>query len=118
MATSAFRRPPIGHNLRPSRPLVTYAISFDLDTKVLQDSYPAPSWQNAYFDIERALRVHGFARQQGSVYFGDDTVDVVRCQTAVQQLALDFDWFAPRCATSACCGSRTTTTSCPPSNWL
>jgi len=74
---------------------VTYAISFDLDTKTLQDSYSSPSWQNAYFDIERALRGHGFARRQGSVYFGDDTVDVVRCQTAVQQLALDFDWFAP-----------------------
>ena len=94
MATS-LARPSIGHNSRPGRPPVTYAISFDLDTKTLQDSYPTASWQNAYFDIERALRVHGFVRKQGSVYFGDDTVDVVRCQTAVQQIAVDFDWFAP-----------------------
>ena len=72
---------------------MTYAISFDLDTKMLQDSYPASSWQNAYFDIERSLKEHGFARKQGSVYFGD--VDVVRCQTAVQKLAVDYDWFAP-----------------------
>ncbi len=95
MASISARRAALGHNSRPGRPPVTYAISFDLDTKVLQDSYPSPSWQNAYFDIERALRTHGFERRQGSVYFGDDTVDVVRCQTAVQQLALDLDWFAP-----------------------
>ena len=74
---------------------MTYAISFDLDTKLLQDGYPAASWQNAHFDIERSLREFGFARKQGSVYFGDDNVDVVRCQTAVQNLAVHYDWFAP-----------------------
>ena len=72
-----------------------YAISFDLDTKVLQQSYPSPSWQNAYLDIGRFLRERGFDHQQGSVYFGDDTIDVVRCQTTVQQLAVEFDWFGP-----------------------
>ena len=72
-----------------------YAISFDLDTKVLQQSYPSPSWQNAYSDIGRFLRERGFDHQQGSVCFGDDTIDVVRCQTTVQQLAVEFDWFGP-----------------------
>lgn len=95
MVTALRTRPRIGHNSRPGRPPVTYAISFDLDTKTLQDSYPNSSWQNAYFDIERELRQHGFTRKQGSVYFGEDSVDVVRCQTAVQTLALVFDWFAP-----------------------
>jgi virulence-associated protein VapD len=95
MASVSSARARIGHNSRPGRPPVTYAISFDLDTKTLQDSYPTASWQNAYFDIERALREHGFLRKQGSVYFGDETVDVVRCQTAVQRIAVDFDWFAP-----------------------
>jgi virulence-associated protein VapD len=74
---------------------VTFAIAFDLDTKTLQDSYPNASWQNAYFDIERALREHGFTRRQGSVYFGDERVDVVSCQLAVQELAVEYDWFAP-----------------------
>jgi virulence-associated protein VapD len=74
---------------------VTYAISFDLDTKTLQDSYPSPSRQSAYFDIERALQRHGFKRKKGSVYFGDDNVDVVRCTMAVQELASEFDWFVP-----------------------
>jgi virulence-associated protein VapD len=70
-----------------------YAITFDLDTKLLQEGYPAPSWQNAYHDIGRFLSERGFDRQQGSVYFGDETIDVVRCQLAVQELTLAFDWF-------------------------
>ncbi len=72
-----------------------FAITFDLDTKVLEQTYGAPSWQNAYNDIAQTLRPFGFSRQQGSVYFGDETVDMVRCQTAVQELTLNFDWFAP-----------------------
>ena len=72
-----------------------YAITFDLNTKVLEASYDTASWQNAYADVGRFLRQHGFDRQQDSVYFGDETVDVVRCQLAVQQLTAEFEWFAP-----------------------
>ena len=72
-----------------------YAISFDLDTKVLQQSYPVPSWQNAHADNGKFLRGRGFDHQQGSVYFGDDTIDVVRCQLAVQEMTIEFDWFLP-----------------------
>ena len=83
----------IGHNsLRSLRPSM-FAITFDMDTTVLQASYHNPSWQNAYYDIGRVLARHGFNRQQGSVYFGDDTVDAVRCVLAVQDLAKDFAWF-------------------------
>ncbi|WP_155931744.1 virulence factor [Methylopila sp. 73B] len=84
----------VGHNSR-ARPPVTYAISFDLDTKALQEGYPTPSWQNAYADIARFLRSKGFDRQQGSVYFGDNSVDVVICQIAVQELTFEYPWFAP-----------------------
>ena len=72
---------------------MTFAITFDLDTKVLEDSYPSSSWQNAYKDIEKFLRSEGFERQQGSVYFGDESVDVVRCQTAIQRMTFEFEWF-------------------------
>ena len=71
-----------------------FAITFDLDPKVLEASYPTQSWQHAYADIGKFLREHGFARQQGSVYFGDESIDVVRAQMTVQQLTLEFDWFA------------------------
>jgi virulence-associated protein VapD len=94
---SMLTRARIGHNHRqqPRRPPVVYAITFDLDTKLLQQSYPSPSWQSAYHDIGRFLRDRGFDNQQGSVYFGDDSVDVVRCQITVQELTMEFDWFAP-----------------------
>ncbi len=83
-----------GHNRR-TRPPVTYAITFDLDTKILEEAYPHPTWQNAYKDIAKFLRGEGFDRQQGSVCFGNDDIDTVKCQTTVQKLALTYDWFAP-----------------------
>ena len=76
------------------RPIM-YAIAFDLDTATLKASYHNDSWQNAYNDIARALRLHGFDRPQGSVYFGNDSVDAVSCVLAVQQLTNDFAWFGP-----------------------
>ena len=72
-----------------------FAITFDMDTAALQASYHNASWQNAYNDIGRVLRENGFAGQQGSVYFGDDGVDAVRCVLAVQALSRSFVWFAP-----------------------
>ncbi len=74
---------------------MTYAIAFDLDTKVLEASYTGSSWQNAYADIAKYLRNEGFDRQQGSVYFGDDTIDVVTCQLVVQKMTVEFPWFGP-----------------------
>lgn len=71
-----------------------FAITFDMDTTALQASYHNPSWQNAYNDIGSTLRRHGFTRQQGSVYFGDDGVDAVRCVLAVQDLSRTYVWFA------------------------
>ena len=72
-----------------------FAIAFDLDTSVLRESSQNASWQNAYNDVGKALRSHGFDRVQGSVYFGNDSVDAVTCVLAVQQLTSDFAWFAP-----------------------
>lgn len=85
----------IGHNSRNGTKPAMYAIAFDLDTTVLQDAYKNPSWNNAYADIRKALEPHGFERQQGSVYFGDDTVDAVKCVLAVMELSAAFDWFEP-----------------------
>ncbi len=70
-----------------------YAIIFDLDTSQLQQQYPGPSWQNAYNDIKKILLPLGFKWQQGSVYFGDDTMNAVRCVLAPQQLSQAYPWF-------------------------
>jgi len=72
-----------------------YAIAFDLDTNILKDIYPSQSWNNAYSDIRRALEGYGFSRQQGSVYFGDDTVDAVRCVLAIMSVSQQLNWFEP-----------------------
>jgi virulence-associated protein VapD len=71
-----------------------FAITFDMDTSALQASYHNASWQNAYNDIANTLRRYGFTRQQGSVYFGDETVDAVRCVLAVQDLSKTYVWFS------------------------
>ena len=85
--------PAVGHNSAKGGRM--YAIACDLHGETLRDLYHNDSWQNAYNDVARFLRDHGFERQQGSVYFGDDTVDMVSCQTAIQRLTLTYDWFAP-----------------------
>ncbi|MDX2258653.1 MAG: virulence factor [Hyphomicrobiaceae bacterium] len=72
-----------------------YAISFDLDTATLQDSYGSASWRNAYLEIRNALQSYGFEWQQGSVYFGGDGVDPVTCVLAVQDLTDRYAWFGP-----------------------
>lgn len=72
-----------------------YAIAFDLDANILQETYAAEARRNAYSDIRRVLEQYGFERQQGSVYFGDETVDAVRCVMAVMELAGEYDWFEP-----------------------
>lgn len=70
-----------------------YAIAFDLDTIQLQQEYPTPSWQNAYGDIKKTLVPLGFTWQQGSVYFGDQTMDAVKCVIAAQTLSKTYPWF-------------------------
>lgn len=69
------------------------ALAFDLDTELLQRHYPSPSWQNGYRDVRRVLESEGFAWRQGSVYFGDVTVNPVRCVLAAQRLARELPWF-------------------------
>ena len=72
-----------------------YAITFDLDTQLLEGHYASASWRDAHMDIRKALDEFGFNWQQGSVYFGGDKVDAVTCVLAVQDLARRYDWFAP-----------------------
>lgn len=70
-----------------------YAICFDLNQALLQAHYPGGTYTQAYDDIRRALRDFGFENQQGSVYFGDNTVTPVVCVMAVQAVQKRHDWF-------------------------
>jgi len=70
-----------------------YAIAFDMDIEQLRTNYGDP-YNNAYLEIRRALQSHGFTWQQGSVYFGGETVTAVTCVLAAIDLARSFSWFA------------------------
>ncbi len=70
-----------------------YAIAFDMDIESLKQNYGDP-YNNAYSEIRKVLQSHGFSPQQGSVYFGDSTVNAVTCVLAAQDLAKKLPWFA------------------------
>ena len=84
----------IGHNSRRGGGRM-YAIVFDFDTETLEQLYPNNSWRNACTDVRTYLTARGFEWKQGSTYFGDVTVDAVRCVTVVQRLAKKYTWFKP-----------------------
>jgi len=83
----------IGHNRRGRS--TVYAIVFDFDTEMLKQLYPNQSWQNAYADVRNYLTSRGFEWTQGSAYFGDESIDAVRCVRVVQRMAKKLPWFTP-----------------------
>jgi len=70
-----------------------YAIAFDMDIESLRQSYGDP-YNNAYGEIKQVLSSHGFKWQQGSVYFGDESINAVTCVLAAIDLARELPWFA------------------------
>jgi virulence-associated protein VapD len=71
-----------------------YAIAFDLDQETLRETYGNASFQNAYSDIRRRLESEGFTWMQGSLYYGREGTDPVRCVLVIQRLARELPWFA------------------------
>jgi virulence-associated protein VapD len=72
---------------------VVYAIAFDMDIEQLRIHYGDP-YNNAYLEIRRILEGHGFAWQQGSVYFGNAAVTAATVMVAVIDLTTQLAWFA------------------------
>lgn len=70
-----------------------YAIAFDMDIDSLKQNYGDP-YNNAYSEIRAILKKHGFAWQQGSVYFGGETLNAVTCVLAAIELSRSLPWFA------------------------
>ena len=71
-----------------------YAIAFDMDIESLRQHY-GDSYNCAYLEIRRVLERFGFKWQQGSTYFGGETVNAVTCVMAAMELARTYPWFAP-----------------------
>lgn len=71
-----------------------YAIAFDLDSAIAE-KHCGPNWRGiCYAKIASVFADFGFVRVQGSVYFGDENSDAVRCVMAVQEADRRFAWFA------------------------
>ena len=74
-----------------------YAIAFDLDTEKLKASY-GKSHNNAYGEIRNFLAAKGFKNQQGSLYYGDETVTQVSAVLAVVELSRKYPYIRPSVA--------------------
>lgn len=72
---------------------VGYAIVVELDIEQLRIHYGDPH-NNAYLEIRRVLEGHGFAWQQGSMYFGNANVTAASVMVAVIDLTTQLAWFA------------------------
>ena len=70
-----------------------YAIAFDMDIESLKINY-GDSYNNAYGEIRKVLQKQGFIWQQGSVYFGGESINAVTCVLAAIELSRVLPWFA------------------------
>jgi len=70
-----------------------YAITFDMDIESLKLNYGDP-YNNAHGEIRKVLQKKGFTWQQGSVYFGGESINAVTCVMAVIELSRVLPWFA------------------------
>jgi virulence-associated protein VapD len=95
MASVVYITLPIFAILGHKGEIFMYAITFDLDTETLRETYHNDSYTNAYSDIRKVMIANGFEWQQGSVYFGGDDVDAVTCVMVAQELTRTFEWFEP-----------------------
>ena len=78
----------------PSIEVRMYAIAFSMDIESLSQHYGDP-YNNAYMEIRRVLERFGFRWQQGSTYFGGESVNAVTCVMAAMDLSRNLSWFAP-----------------------
>lgn len=70
-----------------------YAVTFDIDTNCVSENGVNPP-SKIYGDIRKFMEQHGFRWQQGSVYFGDDSINAVTCVTTIQILVKQMPCFA------------------------
>ncbi|WP_057415682.1 VapD [Pseudomonas syringae group genomosp. 3] len=70
-----------------------YLITFDMNTNCLKNEYHGNNWNNAYYDIGKILKRHGFSNLQGSVYIGSEEVSEAHGTLAIQEVTATYEWF-------------------------
>lgn len=72
-----------------------FAIAYDFNTEKLKSHYHTASYNNAYAEFRKFMASKGFSTQQGSVLYGDDTVNAVNATLAIVEASSRFPWLAP-----------------------
>ena len=67
-----------------------YAIAFDLQVSVLEQTYGQP-YNKAYYEIKKILKTDGFEWVQGSTYMTRDN-DMAKLVKSIMDLS-KVDWF-------------------------
>lgn len=67
-------------------------ITFDLDTKALQQHYPSSNWRKAYLDIKRVMKNNGFEWIQGSVYVSKKPMAYSTIYRLVGFMRRNYNW--------------------------
>ena len=67
-----------------------FAIAFDMDIKLLRNTYGGP-YNNAYYEIKIILRKYNFFNTQGSVYLTEND-DMANLFSAIEALK-NTTWF-------------------------
>ena len=94
-----------------------YAVVFDLDTNCLMSAMKGETYHGAYRKVRDFMSENGFSWTQGSVYFGNETVDAVKMRVGHSENGTNLPWFQPAFGTSACSESKKTTTCSRQSNF-
>lgn len=65
-----------------------YAVIFNIDTNCLKEQLGDIG--DIYTKIKKFMLANGFEWKQGSVYFGNNTINAVSCVTTIQRLAKEL----------------------------
>jgi virulence-associated protein VapD len=66
------------------------AINFDLDTNGLKKYYVR--YQQAYIDLRRFFKEHGFSHRQGSGYISNKKLSTADIIDLIGEMKSQFDW--------------------------
>ena len=70
------------------------ALNFDMDTHQLKAHYPGANYRQAYDDLRRFFKRHGFSHRQGSGYLSDQRLGTADIFDLMDELGRQFPWAA------------------------
>lgn len=68
------------------------AINFDLSTHKLEEFYTKGNYRNAYYDLRRFFKTHGFSHRQGSGYISDEKLSTADIYDLMDDLSHELLW--------------------------